>query len=81
MAAHFAIDIREQVTTLYAPSVEAVWEEYVGGFGPVAAINAALDAEGRRGFQAAFEDLHRPYETGLGLAIPRLALVIRAVRK
>lgn len=78
---HFEIDVREQVTTLYAPSVEAVWEEYVGGFGPVVATHAALDADRRQAFQAAFDDLHRPYETGLGLAIPRLAVVVRGYRR
>ncbi|MEQ9488707.1 MAG: class I SAM-dependent methyltransferase [Alphaproteobacteria bacterium] len=80
MEEHFEIDIREQVTTLYAPDVTTVWEEYVNGFGPVAATHAALPPEQREAFRAAFEDFHRPYATGLGLAIPRRALVIRGAR-
>jgi SAM-dependent methyltransferase len=76
----FEIAFREQVTTLYAPDVETVWKEYVSGFGPVAATCAALPQDRRDAFRSAFEDYHRPYETGLGLAIPRLALVVRGVR-
>lgn len=81
MTEHFEIDIREQVTTLYAPSVETVWHEYVGGFGPVAAAHAALDRDRQAEFRAAFEAFHRPFETGLGLAIPRHALVVRGNRR
>lgn len=76
----FEIDIHEQVTTLYAPDVTTVWTEYVNGFGPVAATFAALPQDRRDGFRAAFEDFHRSFATGSGLAIPRLAFVIRGVR-
>ena len=76
----FEIDLREQVTTLYAPDVATVWKECVGGFGPVAATYAALPQGRRAAFRAAFEEFHRSFATGLGLAIPRLALVIRGVR-
>jgi len=77
MADHFEIDLREQVSTLYAPSVETVWHEYVRGFGPVAATHAALPADRQEAFRTAFEAFHQPFETGLGLAIPRHALVVR----
>ncbi|WP_027245686.1 class I SAM-dependent methyltransferase [Leisingera daeponensis] len=76
----FKIDIREQVTTLYAPDVATVWNEYVTGFGPVAATYAALPQDQRDGFRAAFEDFHRPFASSLGLVVPRLALVVRGVR-
>lgn len=80
MAERFEIDVREQVTTLYAPDVETVWQEYLNGFGPVAATYAALGEDRRDAFRAAFEDFHRPFETGQGLAIPRRALVVRGIR-
>ncbi|EDZ46444.1 UbiE/COQ5 methyltransferase [Rhodobacterales bacterium Y4I] len=76
----FDIDIHEQVTTLYAPDVMTVWKEYVNGFGPVAATYATLPQNRRDAFRAAFEDFHRSFAAGSGLAIPRLALVIRGVR-
>ena len=76
----FEIDVQEQVTTLYVPDIATVWKEYVDGFGPVAATYAALSQTRREEFRAAFEDLHRPFATQLGLAIPRLALVVRGVR-
>lgn len=80
LGASFEIEVREQVTTLYAPDAATVWDEYVSGFGPVAATHAALPSDRREAFRAAFEDFHRPYETALGLTIPRLALVVRGMR-
>ncbi len=80
LGAFFEIEVREQMTTLYAPDVETVWAEYVQGFGPVAATHASLPPARRDAFRAAFEDFHRPYETASGLTIPRLALVLRGVR-
>ena len=76
----FEIDIHEQVTTLYAPDVATVWKEYVNGFGPVMATYAALPHDRRDACRAAFEDFHRSFTVGSGLAIPRLALVVRGVR-
>jgi hypothetical protein len=57
-----------------------VWNEYVTGFGPVAATHDALPGERRADFRADFEALHRPYETNVGLVIPRAALLVRGVR-
>lgn len=79
LGAFFEIEVREQVTMLYAPDVTTVWEEYVRGFGPVAASHAALPPDQREAFRAAFEEFHRRYESASGLVIPRLALVIRGV--
>ncbi|SES22401.1 Methyltransferase domain-containing protein [Tranquillimonas rosea] len=76
----FEIEVREQVTTLYAPDVATVWAEYVTGFGPVADTYAALPPDRREAFRAAFQDFHRTYEATQGLTIPRLALVVRGVR-
>lgn len=58
---YFEINVREQVTTLYAPDVSAVWEEYVQGFGPVATIHSALPPDRREAFHLALEDFHWPY--------------------
>jgi len=79
-AERFEIESRAQVTTLYAPDVATVWAEYVTGFGPVAATWAALPEARRDAFQAAFERLHAPYETELGLVISRPAVVLRGRR-
>jgi hypothetical protein len=57
-----------------------VWDEYVNGFGPVAATYAALPQERRAGFRDEFEALHRRYETTLGIGIPRPALLLRGIR-
>lgn len=76
----FEIDIHEQATTLYAPDVATIWQEYVNGFGPVAATYSALPPDRRDSFKAAFEDFHRSFVAGSSLVIPRLALVVRGVR-
>jgi len=77
----FEIDVREQATTLYAPDAETVWREYVSGFGPVAATHAALSEDRRDAFRNAFQNFHHAFETGMGLAIPRTALVVRGIRR
>jgi SAM-dependent methyltransferase len=76
----FEIACHEQTTLLYAPDPTTVWEEYLRGFGPVAATYAALPEERRAEFRAEFEDLHRPYQTRMGLVIPRSALLVRGAR-
>ena len=80
MAGHFEISCREQTTFLYAPDTATVWDEYVNGFGPVAATYADLPPERRAGFRDDFEALHRAYETDLGVVIPRPALLVRGIR-
>jgi len=77
----FDVACREQETLLYAPDVETVWTEYLEGFGPVAATHAALPEENRSEFRDAFLAFHRPYETHLGVVIPRRALLVRGIAK
>ncbi|MEM8796740.1 MAG: class I SAM-dependent methyltransferase, partial [Pseudomonadota bacterium] len=77
---HFDIGIRAQETTLYIPDVETIWNEYVNGFGPVAVTYAAQPDDKKTAFKTAFEDFHRPFETEMGLVIPRPALVVRGRR-
>ncbi|MEM8837070.1 MAG: class I SAM-dependent methyltransferase [Pseudomonadota bacterium] len=76
----FDLGIREQETTLYAPNVETVWNEYVNGFGPVAVTYAGQPDDKKAAFKTAFEDFHRPFETEMGVVIPRAALVVRGQR-
>ena len=78
---HFEIELREQVTTLHAPDVETVWQEYLCGFGPVAATWSALPPDRREAFRTAFEDFHRSYATRLGVVIPRGAVVVCGIRR
>jgi len=78
-AERFEIACRAQTTVLYAPDPATVWAEYLRGFGPVAATHAALPDGHREAFQTAFEQMHRPYETDLGLVVPRLALLVRGL--
>lgn len=81
LSERFTIAWRVQTTTLYAPDRETVWQEYVAGFGPVAAVHEALPDDRRSEFRREFEALHAPYETDIGLAIPRHAMLVRGVRR
>jgi len=81
LADRFEIAFRPQITWLYAPDAETVWTEYRAGFGPVAATDAALPPSTRADFREDFLALHRDYATGLGLAIPRQALLVRGLRR
>jgi hypothetical protein len=78
MAGRFEISCHERTTLLYAPDTATVWEEYVNGLGPVAATYAALPEIAAPSFAPTLR--HRPYETRLGLVIPRPALLVRGVR-
>ncbi|MBM9593587.1 class I SAM-dependent methyltransferase [Rhodobacteraceae bacterium MCCB 386] len=80
MQGRFEIACRAQVTVLYAPDPATVWQEYLHGFGPVAATHAALPEERRADFRAEFEAMHRQYQTEIGLVIPRSALLVRGTR-
>lgn len=76
----FKIACRRQETVFYAPDAETVWTEYLAGFPPVAVTHAALDEAGRQAFRQAFVGMHRDYETGIGLVIPRQALLVKGTR-
>ena len=80
LAGRFDFACRRQTTWLYAPDPTSVWTEYLHGFGPVAATHAALPADRRAAFRAAFEEMHSTHETDLGLVIPRPALLVRGTR-
>lgn len=81
LGGRFEIACRAQTTVLYAPDAETVWQEYLKGFGPVAATFAALDREGQTAFRDAFIDMHLAHETAVGLVVPRQALLVRGVRR
>ncbi|WP_269581157.1 class I SAM-dependent methyltransferase [Roseibium sp. Sym1] len=76
----FAIATRKQTTVLYAPDAETVWQEYLKGFGPVAATHASLDGTGQAAFRDAFMDMHRQYATNAGLVVPRQAVLVKGTR-
>jgi len=78
---HFRIGYRRQTTVLYAPDPETVWKEYLRGFGPVAATYEALGQDRRAAFREAFLEIHRGYETPVGLVIPRQALLVKGRRR
>lgn len=77
----FRIACRRQTTVLYVPDPETVWKEYLHGFGPVAATYETLSHGRRRAFREAFLEMHRTYETPVGLVIPRHALLVKGRRR
>ena len=65
----------------YHPSVEAIWESYLKGFGPIRSIHEALDDARGAEFKAAVDAYHAPYMTPAGLRVPRDYLLVIARRK
>jgi len=69
------------ITVLREPSGLAVWELFVGGYGPTKALAAALDPERREGLKRDFIAYHDGFKSELGVAMPRDYLVTIGVRK
>ena len=78
-----AFDLRFETgtTVLREPSGLAVWELFVGGYGPTKALAAALDPERREGLKRDFIAYHDGFKSELGVAMPRDYLVTIGVRK
>lgn len=79
--AAFRLHVRPLTTVLYAPDAESVWEKYLAGFGPLRAVWASLDADGRAAMRAEFLALHDGFADGPGLRIARAALMARGTRR
>lgn len=65
----------------YHPSVEAIWQSYVRGFGPIRSIHEALDDARGAEFKAAVDAYHEGYMTPAGLRVPRDYLLVIARRR
>jgi hypothetical protein len=51
-------------------SVEAIWEIYLNGFGPVRAVAASLPPERQEEMRRAFMQWAAQFPTDLGVAVP-----------
>lgn len=78
-----AFDLRFETgtTVLREPSGLAVWELFVGGYGPTKALAAALDPERRESLKRDFIAYHDGFKSELGVAMSRDYLVTIGVRK
>ena len=74
----FDVEIEQGTQRSYFDHVDAIWDWYFRGFGPVKATWAALDGHQRTAFRADIDAYHRQYGTALGLAVERGYLVVRA---
>ncbi len=81
LGATFDLRFETGTTVLREPSGLAVWELYVGGYGPIKALAAALDLELREGLKRDVIAYHDGFKSELGVAIPRDYLVTIGVRK
>ena len=78
-----AFDLRFETgtTVLREPSGLAVWELFVGGYGPTKALAAALDPERRESLKRDLIAYHDGFKSELGIAMPRDYLVTIGTRK
>ena len=77
----FDLRFETGTTVLREPSGLAVWELFVGGYGPTKALAAALDPERRENLKRDFIAYHDGFKSELGVAMSRDYLVTIGVRK
>jgi len=77
----FDLHFETGTTVLREPSGLAVWELFVGGYGPTKALAAALDPQRREGLKRDFIAYHDGFGSELGVAMPRDYLVTIGTRK
>jgi SAM-dependent methyltransferase len=78
----FTLEFFEEDAPLTADSAEALWDLFLGGFGPVKALAAGLDAERRRELHDAFVEFYSRHLDGDGhVCAPREYTVIIGQRR
>ena len=66
----FRVNSEEGTVVSRFHSVEATWDAYVNGFGPVRAVAAGQQADGLQAMRQAFLAWAREFTTDLGVSIP-----------
>ena len=76
----FDLKFETGVTTLRMPSGKAVWDLFVGGYGPTKTVAAACDPKRRQELERDFIAYHEKFSNDLGIAMPREYLVTIGIR-
>ena len=77
----FDLRFESGTTVLREPSGLAVWELFVGGYGPTKDLAGALEPERRESLKRDFIAYHDGFKSELGVAMSRDYLVTIGIRK
>lgn len=77
----FALTFEDGTSHAYHPSVDAIWNWYVKGFGPLRFLHERLPGERRTALKAAVDRYHAPYRTAAGLHVTRDYRVVIGERR
>ena len=71
----FALAFEPGVSNCYFDDVDAIWNWYLQGFGPMRAVHDSLDDAGRRALKKDLDAYHNHYRVEAGLHVRREYLV------
>jgi len=71
----FTLAFEQGVSHCYFDDVEAIWDWYLKGFGPLRALHAGLDDAGRRALKDDVDAYHAHYKVEAGLHVTREYLI------
>ena len=71
----FMLAFEQGVSHCYFDDVDAIWEWYLKGFGPLRALHENLDEAGRRALKADVDAYHEHYKVEAGLHVTREYLI------
>lgn len=77
----FDLEFETGVNHAYHESVDAIWDWYATGFGPVRMLIDSLSDDRRAALKTDMDAYHRHYETPMGLRVDRDYLIVRGTRK
>ena len=81
LASTFELRFETGTTVLRETSGLAVWDLFVGGYGPTKTLAASLDPERRESLKRDIIAYHEGFKSELGIAMPREYLVTIGIRK
>ena len=78
----FDLQTERRVSTMEEESGEAVWQLFLGSFGPVKTLAGALDDDRREEFHRAWVDMfEQKYRSGDRIVQPREYLLVLGTRR
>ena len=77
----FSLSLERGVSNCYFEDVDAVWDCFLNGFGPLRMLYGSLDEKGRQALKADVDAYHERYRVDAGLHIRREYLIVVGRRR
>jgi len=81
LGAAFDLEFETGTNVAHHESVDAIWDWYAEGFGPIRELMDSLDVAGRSALKADVDAYHAHYVGPMGLRVTREYLLIRGTRR